>query len=58
YSIKESSAKMQTLSELRVTNSSRSDTGIYTCSATSDIGADEAVIKLIVQGLLACLFLN
>ncbi|CAL1295071.1 unnamed protein product, partial [Larinioides sclopetarius] len=51
YSIKESSAKMQTLSELRVPNSSRSDTGIYTCSATSDIGADEAVIKLIVQGI-------
>ncbi|GFW99043.1 transposable element Tc3 transposase [Trichonephila clavipes] len=51
YSIKETAAKMQTLSELQIVSSSRNDTGIYTCSATSEIGADEAVVKLIVQGL-------
>ncbi|GIY87070.1 down syndrome cell adhesion molecule [Caerostris extrusa] len=49
YSIKETAAKLQTQSELQIASSSRNDTGIYTCSATSEIGADEAVIKLIVQ---------
>ncbi|GBM30792.1 Down syndrome cell adhesion molecule [Araneus ventricosus] len=51
YSIKETAAKMLTQSELQLANAFRDDTGIYTCSATSDIGADEAVIKLIVQGV-------
>ncbi|GBN27907.1 Down syndrome cell adhesion molecule [Araneus ventricosus] len=51
YSIIETSAKMQTQSEFHASNVSRNDTGIYTCTATNNIGADEAVIKLIVQGL-------
>ncbi|XP_055925124.1 cell adhesion molecule Dscam2-like isoform X2 [Argiope bruennichi] len=51
YTIEEISTNTLTQSELQVLNASREDTGIYTCSATSDIGADEAVIKLIVQGI-------
>ncbi|XP_042909125.1 cell adhesion molecule Dscam1 isoform X2 [Parasteatoda tepidariorum] len=51
YAIKEATAKLQTLSELRILKASRDDSGIYTCNALSDIGADESVIKLIVQGV-------
>ncbi|KAF8789149.1 Down syndrome cell adhesion molecule-like [Argiope bruennichi] len=51
YIIKEKSAKLQTQSEFLVSNVSRNDTGIYTCTATNDIGEDEAVVKLVVQGI-------
>ncbi|CAL1264643.1 unnamed protein product [Larinioides sclopetarius] len=51
YSIIETSAKLQTHSEFQASNASRNDTGIYTCTATNNIGADEAVIRLTVQGI-------
>ncbi|KFM81636.1 Down syndrome cell adhesion molecule-like protein Dscam2, partial [Stegodyphus mimosarum] len=50
YSIRDTASKMETTSELHIATSSRNDTGMYTCAAVSEIGADEAGIKLIVQG--------
>ena len=50
YSVEDTSAKSETSSELRISVALRNDTAVYACSASSDIGADEAVIKLVVQG--------
>ncbi|XP_054712904.1 cell adhesion molecule Dscam2-like [Uloborus diversus] len=50
FSIRDTTTKSTTSSELHIASASRNDTGIFTCTAVSDIGADEAVIKLVVQG--------
>ncbi|XP_035206928.1 Down syndrome cell adhesion molecule-like isoform X2 [Stegodyphus dumicola] len=51
YFIRNISKKHQTISELQILNATRNDTGKFTCTAVSDIGADEAAIQFIVQGL-------
>ncbi|CAL1281786.1 unnamed protein product [Larinioides sclopetarius] len=50
FSIRDIADSRQTMSELQILKTHRNDTGTYSCSAVSDIGADEATIQYIVQG--------
>uniref|UniRef100_T1JAC9 Down syndrome cell adhesion molecule-like protein Dscam2 n=1 Tax=Strigamia maritima TaxID=126957 RepID=T1JAC9_STRMM len=49
YKIKEMSSKHGFLTELIVTRSERSDSGVYSCSATNPHGRDSTVIHLTIQ---------
>ncbi|GIY52041.1 down syndrome cell adhesion molecule-like protein Dscam2 [Caerostris extrusa] len=51
YIIRNITKKLQTSSELQILDAERADSGTYTCTAVNDIGRDESVIQLLVQGV-------